>query len=53
MDRICTYVTYCNFKGKKALGHVGVDSRIILKWTLKKCGVNVWNEFIWLRIGER
>jgi hypothetical protein len=33
------------------LVYVGLDKRIILKWTLKKYGVRVWAGFIGLRIG--
>jgi hypothetical protein len=29
---------------------LGVDGRIILKWSLKKEDVRMWNGFNWLRI---
>jgi hypothetical protein len=36
--------------GKRPLGRIRCDGRIILKWNLRKQGGKVWIEFIWLRI---
>jgi hypothetical protein len=32
------------------LGHPGVDGRIILRWMFRKWDMEVWTEWIWLRI---
>jgi hypothetical protein len=34
------------------LGDIGVDRRIILRWSLRKWDVRVWTVSIWLRIGK-
>jgi hypothetical protein len=39
-----------NLKGRGHLGDLDVDRRILLKQILKKWGVKLWAEFIWLRI---
>jgi hypothetical protein len=31
------------------LGDLGIDGRIILKLSLKKLGMKMWTEFVWLR----
>jgi hypothetical protein len=38
-------------KGRDHLGDLVICRRIILKWTIKKYGVRMWNGFIWLRTG--
>jgi hypothetical protein len=40
-----------NLKGGVHMWKLGVDGRIILKWTAKKYGWKLCTEFIWLRIG--
>jgi hypothetical protein len=30
--------------------HIGIDRRIIFKWTLRKYGGRLWPGFIWLRM---
>jgi hypothetical protein len=37
--------------GKRRLGDLGVDMRIILKWIIRKYGGKLWTRCIWLRIG--
>jgi hypothetical protein len=37
-------------KGTDQFGDLEVDGRIILKWILKKQGMRVYTEFIWLKI---
>jgi hypothetical protein len=39
-----------NLKRGYHFGDVGIDWRIILKLSLKKYRVSVWNAFNWLRI---
>jgi hypothetical protein len=39
-----------HLKGKKHLGDLGIDGRIILQW-IKKETECMWTEFIWLRTG--
>jgi len=38
-------------EGKRPLGRIGVDGRIILKMVLQKLDEKAWNGLIWLRIG--
>jgi hypothetical protein len=38
-------------EGKRPLGRICVDGRIILEWILRKLGGKGWTGFIWLRIG--
>jgi hypothetical protein len=38
-------------EGKRPLGGLGTDGRIILKWILKKQDRRMWTGLIWLRIG--
>jgi hypothetical protein len=40
-----------NLRERYHLGDPGVDSRIILRWILRKCDVGIWTGSIWLRIG--
>ena len=37
-------------EGKRALGRIGVDGRII-SWVFKKWDEEAWTRLIWLRIG--
>jgi hypothetical protein len=37
-------------EGKRSLGKLGVDERIILKLILQEQNVKMWSEFNWLRI---
>jgi hypothetical protein len=37
-------------EGKKPLGRLGIDGRIILKRILEKSVGMVWTELVWLRI---
>jgi hypothetical protein len=37
-------------EGKRPLGDLGVDGRIILRWILRNRDVGVWNGRSWLRI---
>jgi hypothetical protein len=37
-------------EGKRPLGRLDVDGRIILKWTLGKQGLGMWIGFMLLRI---
>jgi len=38
-------------EGKRPLGDLGVDGRIILRWIFRKWVVGVWTGSIWLGIG--
>jgi len=38
-------------EGKRPLGNIGVDGRIILRWIFMKWSVRVWTKLSWLRIG--
>jgi hypothetical protein len=40
-----------NLKGRGQLEALGVDGRIILKWSLKKSVGRAWTGLLWLRIG--
>jgi hypothetical protein len=33
------------------LGDLGVDGKIIIRWTFRELDVEVWTGCIWLRIG--
>jgi hypothetical protein len=39
-------------EGKRPLGRLSVDGKIILKWIFLKSGLGVWIRFILLRIGS-
>jgi len=41
-----------NLREGDHLGDPGIDGRIILRWTFRKCGVGVWTGLSWLRIGQ-
>ena len=36
---------------KRQLEVPGVDGRIILRWTVRKCDMGTWTGSSWLRIG--
>jgi hypothetical protein len=38
-------------EGKRPLGRLGVDGRIILRWIFRKWDVGAWTGSTWLRIG--
>jgi len=38
-------------EGKRPLGELGVDGRIILRWIFRRWDVGVWTRLIWLRKG--
>jgi hypothetical protein len=40
-----------NAEGKRPLGDTGTDGKIILRWTFRKCEVEIWTGSSWLRIG--
>jgi hypothetical protein len=42
-----------NLKGKDHTGNVGVDGKIILKWTFETQGIKAWTGLKWLRIGPK
>jgi hypothetical protein len=39
-----------NLKGKSHLGYLGIEKGVILKWNLKKEGVEMWARLILFRI---
>ena len=39
-------------EGKKALGRLQYDEKLILKWFLKKQGMRAWAKFKWFRKGS-
>jgi hypothetical protein len=52
VDRSCTYgVLVGRPKGKRQLRNIGVNGRIILKWTFKMWNEEAWTGLAWLRIG--
>jgi hypothetical protein len=38
-------------EGKRPLGDTGTDGKIILRWTFRKCDVELWTGSSWLGIG--
>ena len=38
-------------EGKNHLENTGIELRIILRRSFRKCGVRVWTGLMWLRIG--
>jgi hypothetical protein len=40
-----------NLKGRDRFEELGVDGRIIFKWTMSKQCKMVWTGFIWLMVG--
>jgi hypothetical protein len=50
-ERSCVYgVLVGKPEGKRPLGRLGVDGRIILGWIFRKFNVGVWTGLVWLRI---
>jgi len=50
-DEKCTQNFSSKPEAKRPLENSGVGGKITFKWILKKEGVRMWTEFVWLRIG--
>jgi len=50
-EEVYTGFWWGNLRERDHLEYPGVNGRIILSWTFRKCDVAVWTGSIWLRIG--
>ena len=51
-EEACTEFWWGNLKERDLMGDLGVDGRIILRWTFRKWDVGIWTGSSWVRIGK-